>query len=1104
MRFPRALTSLVLVSLLLSTLALGAPAGVAAASGGGPPGLDGVPAENVGPPDHANAPDHAGPPSDAGPPGDVPTSASAWRVHASDHAADLTVEVGSADGELALTVADAENHAGREVAVDAATLEDAVGHRPEVAHGVHSSGERWSAEVRYVDGFAVLDVPHFSENTVTFDATVSIEATPAVDGDTFRYNVSDADAVENVSVTLTGEEATAEETAAGRLADGGSVPFDVDGTTAPRNATLTVEEVTAASGGDPVLSADRSQYADDSAFDPSSGVVYYVDGRNVVAWDYETGSTLWTADSATFGYDSNLLGIAYGDGELGIVSASDAVHVLDAADGSTLNTHKQHTATPQDVVYRPSNSSFYTIATDGEVRRTSATSTATVESYAVTADDASIDVGPSGELLAGFGGSTGDALRGPGWSYSGYADVDAVREAGGVAYVAGDADGSVTALNLSDGSVLWSHTGHGGEVRDVAVSEGIVYSAGSPKVVAADAENGSVLWSHNEHDGNLHVPEVEASNGVVYSAAYAGGQGGEIQGYAHELRTTDPTVSVGGETVVDVSGQLAAGETITENVSLALGESGDVAVSTSQGTEADVSLSWVEVTETTDPTVSVNGNTAGVSGVLADGETASVNVSETWIGPGENVVEVTASPNATGPAGTVGLSYSHDAVEERAVSYSASTWSERYNVSKTWGSDVETATLSVPWASDRVVDVRNLTVTVDGVERDVGSSVENGTLTVDVGAVGGGETVEVEAVGSKVRAVNGSIRVVNATTPAERLDAEVEVLSAGDGFGIDVTGTDGGHLLHYAAAESWSGASSTSVVDATGRQVLETNAPDGGTLSVRSVPVEISVEEGAVEATVSDTDPAAPRFYVGEHNGSDTPDRFEVAYHRVETGETWDLVDVDNLRTVDTSTASSPVWFTAPVEGLTYTVERVSKAPAEGAGVAAIAGSGGGGGLDLSATAVLLASAVSVLGILAAGRRFGVSSRRGYAALAGAASIVGVVGVEAVTNGSVIALTVEAVLSPVSGAPAAGTVVLGLLLLLGLVGLHLRFGLPAWFLAVSGGGVSVWVLDAVTGGALAGGLSEVSPALWLLGILGAFVLLYRRLSPRDIVLPGER
>ena len=80
----------------------------------------------------------------------------------------------AADGEFVLTLSDDRGHAGREVAVDAATLEDATGTKPEMTYGLHESGDEWTSEISYENGYAVFEVPTFSSNTVPFTGGVSI------------------------------------------------------------------------------------------------------------------------------------------------------------------------------------------------------------------------------------------------------------------------------------------------------------------------------------------------------------------------------------------------------------------------------------------------------------------------------------------------------------------------------------------------------------------------------------------------------------------------------------------------------------------------------------------------------------------------------------------------------------------------------------------------------------------------------------------------------------------------------------------------------------------------------------------------------------------
>jgi len=111
--------------------------------------------------------------------------------------------------------------------------------------------------------------------------------------------------------------------------------------------------------------------------------------------------------------------------------------------------------------------------------------------------------------------------------------------------------------------------------------------------------------------------------------------------------------------------------------------------------------------------------------------------------------------------------------------------------------------------------------------------------------------------------------------------------------------------------------------------------------------------------------------------------------------------------------------------------------------------------------------------------------------------VVGVVATEAVTRGSVLALLTEAVLD-VGVDSQIGVVAGGIGLLLGVYAVHERFGLPWWVLGLAVTGDALWVVDTVTGGALSGGLGEVSALLWLVGIFGGMYLLYTRLKPRAI------
>lgn len=1109
----RLLSALLSVSLLLSTVAV-----PAAAAAGPPSGLDAVPASNVGPPGHAGAPPGAGPPDHAGPKGElgpppasVPTDAAAWGVRADRHAADLTVEVGeTADGRLALRLGDAVNHEGRTVAVDAETLREALGYRPEVVSGLHESGDRWTANLRYEDGYALFSVPQFSTNTVTFDADVAIEAAPAESGDTFRYDVADSDAVANLSIELTGSTHRETLSTTATASNGSTIALDVGGTSAPENATLTV--------------TGRSTYADASyLFDYTEhvqrgqeveemgGVIYSAaEGGNVTAYDLATDSVLWkvtpTAAGGVFGLEAEN-GTVY----VGSDNEDGRVYALDPADGSVVWSSDEHLGTYVWGLELDAGT-LYTGANDGDVAALDASTgstdwTATPHgagnrSKALTVLDGVVY---SGSYETSVGVAALDAADGSTlWTEATEAqvmslDVAPDRASGGVLYW-GNADGRTVAYDVANRSEAWNHTEHGTETVEALLYEGGVLYSGSMgnETLAYDVEGRSVLWSVTPPETDA-IRDLAYRDGVLY---LMGWHTPAVAAYEAEAVTEDVAVDLDGTTVLTHSGVLSEGETVTETVNLSTSSS-ELAVSLAAGTEADVNLTRTEVTETVDPEVDVNGHVVGYTGTLADGETAALNVSDYWIETGSNNVTVRASTLADGPVGMVGLSYRHEATEARSVSYGATVWSESYDVSKTYASDVESAVLRVPWASDRVLSVRSLAVTRNGSE--VASPTyasTNGTLTVELGSVAAGETVNVSAIGSKVRASGGTIAVVDATETGHSLDSKVRVEEVTDpeNLTIAVEGTGSGHLLHYTAAESWDAATDYATAHPDGGQDLHTDAPAGATFRVRTIPVELRPSDVPIEALVVEASDSSPRFRVREAAGHPEAEEVEVTYYATTEGESYELYDVEAEMQVDTGTASSPVSFLTDGDTTTYLIELWDSPNAPGDGSAAVAVAGGsGGGSGLAPAAVILAAAIAVVGVVLVGRRFGVTGRGRTVLLGTVAIVVAVVAVEAVTRGSVLALLAEAVLDPLVDSQV-GVIGGGIGLLLGVWAVHDWIGLPWWVLGLAVAGDAVWVLDTITEGALGGGLGEVSALLWLVGILGGLALLYRRLAPRDIVI----
>ena len=156
--------------------------------------------------------------------------------------------------------------------------------------------------------------------------------------------------------------------------------------------------------------------------------------------------------------------------------------------------------------------------------------------------------------------------------------------------------------------------------------------------------------------------------------------------------------------------------------------------------DADAPFTWeldyTAETVTTDPVVELNGETVGVDGTLADGETVSLSQNASALQEGTNRVNVSTNSPSSGPASLVGVEYSHGAETTTEATVQETTWSQTTNVSNTWPSARSNATATLPM-NDRVVDVRNVEVRYNGTTWQTVSEGDyslNGTdLTVHLG-----------------------------------------------------------------------------------------------------------------------------------------------------------------------------------------------------------------------------------------------------------------------------------------------------------------------------------------------------------------------------------
>lgn len=88
-------------------------------------------------------------------------------------------------------------------------------------------------------------------------------------------------------------------------------------------------------------------------------------------------------------------------------------------------------------------------------------------------------------------------------------------------YTASD-DRSARKLDGSDGSQVWSFTGHTNDVSDVAVdADGYVYTAGKDDIVRKIDPDGNQVWSFGGHTSDVFAVDVDA-DGNVYSCSLDG------------------------------------------------------------------------------------------------------------------------------------------------------------------------------------------------------------------------------------------------------------------------------------------------------------------------------------------------------------------------------------------------------------------------------------------------------------------------------------------------------------------------------------------------------------------------------------------------------
>lgn len=903
---------------------------------------------------------------------DAPSDASAWDVHASAYEGSTEVRVTTSDaGQFALEASDDRHHDGREIAVDAATLEDALGERPEMAHGAHSGGDDWTSTVEYRGGYAVVDIPRFSSNEITFEGTVSLSGDPAEDGTSYSYDLADSEDVNDFQVSLTGS-TNEVETLVSKTSDGESTTESLGGTTTPTGPT-----------GVPQLRLEGSE------------------GTNV--WEYDVGS--YTVDSAL------------SDGSVALLS-SDGLQMM-GSDGTpewdVSLSGATDVAANDNYVFVIDDSSLTAISSSGGSVEWETSFDA--EPKAVGVDGSTVYVGLGDGTIQTF--SSGDGTEG--WSVSRSNSIDALTISN-TDLVVGDSAGDVALLDPSDGSEIWTANVGSPYITHVTITDGVVGAMTVDNLYGLDLSDGSEMWQADPVEGDRI--SLDSSDGYMYAGstsnkliAYDVGNGVEIykpkdgsgnvgaitvtddhlyygHGYdiAKQTRMSfDTSISVDGDERLSQSGALEPGETLTDDISLDRGDH-PITIDTRGDTPVIWELEYTESTETVNPTISVNGDTYQHGGTLEDGETTDLDVSEVSLESGTNDISVTVSEDYDGPTGQVGLNYTHAAIDQQTVDYSAEAWSERYDVSKTFAADQSDATLTIPHAGE-VHDIREIeTRENDGNWSTVDSSaysLSNTTLSVEFGDVVKGTTLDVRTVASKVNPSDGEITVTDPTVLGDDLSSEIAIDEAGTEFAIGVGPTIDGNEIHYTHSESWSNPQSHARIGNDGSQELRLpNAGTGETTRISTVPLEAEPADGHVDVRMQSTG-AEPEFEV--RDSSETSE-VEFRYLDANSGSTYQLYSLSGDHEVARGEASSPVSLTHDGTAETLAIFEV--------------GSGGSGGTigptSTSGESPLLLIGLALgglMGIYVLSRRFGDDSISGTMVLVVGSVLVGLLSIQAMAPG---------------------------------------------------------------------------------------------------------
>ncbi|MFC4449833.1 hypothetical protein [Halorussus aquaticus] len=782
----------------------------------------------------------------------------------------------SRDASMSLVISDDVHHDGRRVAVRAGVIKDAFGYVPEyLAIANNETGETWRSPTTVADGWLVADVEHFSSNAVSFEGTVSVEATPALNGDTFTTNISDVSAVDNFDINVTGSTQTEwDNVSATGLANGNNLAVNPAG-----------HRVTGPNASEPeVVFTGNLQTKSESltgSVSPGGSASVSVDGNQ-----NPNSPTLTVTGRGTsklnpyFDYQDHSYQI--GGKYNGLVNAEATF------DG------------PPSVI---SGIKLYANPNGGSH---------TLDIYLVEEDaDEVFGEGTlvrSGVTIDGGSGQKTIDIQDYEPSTSGNLTVEFVTTSSSGGKLEGYAGTSTNAKVLSNSIYGISNSG-----LDMTFLSG-------PSGVNVDDNNG-----HSASFGELLPGETKtkslavgtSSSALDFSAFKSGSVDWQLD-FTERTVTEDVALDIDGDGINDVShsGQLSDGATASYQIPSLDPSDGSATVSTAAGSTVGAEVRLKEVSETRDPSISVNGHTTSYTGTLSDGETVALDTNTSWIQSGENQINVTVgdgSLSADAPTPATGLDYSHDAKSSYSVNYSAEALTVRYGVGKSYTSDQSGVSMTIPF-DNTVYEMRDVEKRVNGgswtaVDPMNYRITDANELVADIGSVSKGDTVKVRANGSRVETSNMSITVERATAKGNKLDSKLSIDSISENAYLRFASSGESKRIVYPVNESWDSADGYATIQSNGQQDLFLpSAPAGGTFRIQTIPVKATPNQGDVEVSVLEPRQEEPQFYV--RPGDAPSDTVEFTYLNAKPDTKYLLYSKSNGVVRDSGTANSPVTLT--------------------------------------------------------------------------------------------------------------------------------------------------------------------------------------------------